>query len=319
MRGSSDEWADVPGFVLGLTARVREARERIVRSPASAVVDNANAIAATLAMLAEFPGRKRPGEGVIRCEDVEGSDAEGCARRSSHRVPCTASRAPRPTPARGSAARRPGGGSSAGTPPDRWIERDRLRDERLVRDRGAVMRQTGFEPRERARGPVARGRARGLRRAHGARDRPDRALWRTRERRAPRRARRRHPGADHGRRPRRDRAGPRACLRAVPPRPCRSARARPRRAVPAALARGVSLRGAHDRPRDRPLGPAHGAALERGRAPRRMARLRPALGGRGPRGGHPHAEFGPRGVGRERTPIEETAIRKQILLAAGDV
>jgi hypothetical protein len=151
MRGFDPKWRDVPDFVIGITKEIWEDRRiaslnrryapgLIVRSPASVLVDNSRVIAATLATLAEFPDRELLGEDVIWCEDPAGADAESEAFLSSHRLICTATHT------------RPG---LYGAPTGRRvhyriladcaISHDRVNDEWLVRDQGAIVRQLGFE------------------------------------------------------------------------------------------------------------------------------------------------------------------------------
>jgi hypothetical protein len=162
MRGFSEEWADVPDFVLGITRRIWEdrrigslhahyARDLVVRSPASVVVGTGGVIAATLATLAEFPDRELLGEDVIWCPDPEGTDAEGEAYLSSHRLVCTATHSG------------PGVyGAASGRRltyrilADCAIKADQVRDEWLVRDQGAIVRQMGLDPMEWTRDLIAR-------------------------------------------------------------------------------------------------------------------------------------------------------------------
>ena len=162
MRGFSEEWVDVPHFVLGITKRIWEDRrigslhahyapDLVVRSPASVVVGTAGVIGATLATLAEFPDRELLGEDVIWCPDEAGTDAEGAAFLSSHRLICLATHS----------------GPGVYGPPtgrrlryrilaDCAIRADMVRDEWLVRDQGAIVRQMGWGPAEWTRGLVAR-------------------------------------------------------------------------------------------------------------------------------------------------------------------
>ena len=151
MRGFSDEWADVPDFILGITKRIWEDREigslnaiyapgLVVRSAASLLVDNVNIVAATMATLAEFPDRELLGEDVIWCADPEGSDAEGDAYLSSHRLLCTATHE-----APGIYGAPTGRRLRYRILADCWIKRDQVRDEWLVRDQGAIVRQMGFD------------------------------------------------------------------------------------------------------------------------------------------------------------------------------
>ena len=162
MRGFSGEWANVPDTVVGITKRIWEDRRigslrelyapgLIVRSPASVLIDNTSVIAATMATLTEFPDRELLGEDVIWCEDEEGSRGEHDSYLSSHRLLCTATHA---------------GAGMYGAPTGRRlryriladcaISRDRVDDEWLVRDQGAIVRQMGLDVAEWTRGLIAR-------------------------------------------------------------------------------------------------------------------------------------------------------------------
>lgn len=151
MKGFDPRWRDVPHFINGITKEIWEDRRiaslthryapgLVVRSPASVLVDNSRVIAATMATLAEFPDRELLGEDVIWCEDPDGADGSTEAFLSSHRLICTATHT------------RPG----AYGPPtgkrvayriiaDCAISHDRVNDEWLVRDQGAIVRQLGFD------------------------------------------------------------------------------------------------------------------------------------------------------------------------------
>jgi predicted ester cyclase len=151
MRGFDAKWRDVPEFIIRITKEIWEDRQiaslthryapgLIVRSPASVLVDNSRVIAATMATLAEFPDRELLGEDVIWCEDPEGAEADSDAFLSSHRLICTATHS------------RPGiYGSPTGRRiayrilADCAISHDRVNDEWLVRDQGAIVRQLGFD------------------------------------------------------------------------------------------------------------------------------------------------------------------------------
>lgn len=162
MRGFDTKWRDVPDFIIGITHEIWEDRliaslthryapGLIVRSPASVLTDNTNVIAATMATLAEFPDRQLLGEDVIWCEDPDRSDAEHDAYLSSHRLYCTATHA-------GSGVY----GVATGTLlryrilADCAIRADRVDDEWLVRDQGAIVRQMGWEPKDFARDLIRR-------------------------------------------------------------------------------------------------------------------------------------------------------------------
>ncbi len=162
MRGFDPKWRDVPHFIIGITREIWEDREiaslthryapgLIVRSPASVLVDNSRVIAATMATLAEFPDRELLGEDVIWCEDPARSDDTTDAYLSSHRLVCTATHS------------RPG---AYGAPTGRRvayriladcaISHDRVTDEWLVRDQGAIVRQMGFDVIDWTRDQIAR-------------------------------------------------------------------------------------------------------------------------------------------------------------------
>lgn len=162
MKGFDQKWRDVPDFILGITKEIWEDRQifslghryapgLIVRSPASVLVDNSRVIAATMATLAEFPDRALLGEDVIWCEDPDTADESSDAFLSSHRLICTATHT------------RPG----AYGPPtgkriayrilaDCAVSHDRVNDEWLVRDQSAIVRQLGFDVVEWTRDLIAR-------------------------------------------------------------------------------------------------------------------------------------------------------------------
>ena len=162
MRGFDPKWRDVPHFIIGITREIWEDREvaslthryapgLIVRSPASIVVDNTGVIGATLATLAEFPNRELLGEDVIWCEDPARTDETTEAFLSSHRLACTA------THAQPGAYGPPTGRRIAyRVIADCAISNDRVTDEWLVRDQGAIVRQLGFDVVDWTRGQIAR-------------------------------------------------------------------------------------------------------------------------------------------------------------------
>ncbi|MCL3881563.1 ester cyclase [Marivita sp. GX14005] len=151
-----DRWADAPDFVLGITKDIWEDRgidtllryygpDLVVRSPASVIKGNAGIIAATKATLAEFPDRELLGEDVIWCQTGEGSFL------SSHRLYCTATHE---------------GAGMYGAPTGRrlayriladcWCAANGVHDEWLVRDQGAIVRQMGQQPEDWTRALIAR-------------------------------------------------------------------------------------------------------------------------------------------------------------------
>ena len=146
IKGFDPRWKDLPDFILGITREIWENRKIAtlhhyyaetmpVRSPASMVVGNENVIAATMATLAEFPDRTLLGEDVI----WSGNDEEGFL--SSHRLLSQATHT------------RPGVyGAPTGKKltyrilADCACHNNKIYDEWLVRDQGAIVRQMGWDP-----------------------------------------------------------------------------------------------------------------------------------------------------------------------------
>ena len=330
MRGFSGEWANVPDTIVGITKRIWEDRRvgslrglyaagLIVRSPASVVIGNAEVIAATLATLAEFPDRELLGEDVIWCEDVEGSRGEHDAYLSSHRLICTATHS-----GEGMYGRPTGRRLRYRILADCAISRDQVTDEWLVRDQGAIVRQMGLDVAGWTRGLIAREggpaacvapmtpatdrpgpyRGRGNDEPHGARlagilERIMAADLAVIAREYDRACELFHPGhvEAHGRA-----AADRfwLSLRAALPSAAFSidhAIGRTDPSMPPRAAVRWSLHGRHD---------GWGAF---GRPTGAEVYVM----------GITHAEFGPRGLRREWTLIDETAVWKQILLATGDL
>jgi len=158
MKGFDPRWRDVPDFIIGITKEIWEDRSIAtltqryapdipVRSPASVVVGNAGVIAATMATLAEFPDRTLLGEDVIWSGDPDA----GTGVLSSHRLISTATHT---------------GAGIYGAPTgtrlryrilaDCHARDDRIDDEWLIRDQGAIVRQMGWEPKAFARDQIAR-------------------------------------------------------------------------------------------------------------------------------------------------------------------
>ena len=330
MRGFSDEWADVPDFILGITKRIWEDRrigslhahyapDLVVRSPASVVVGTGGVIAATLATLSEFPDRMLLGEDVIWCPDPEGSDAEGDAFLSSHRLVCTATHS-------GPGVYGPASGRrlTYRILADCAIKADMVRDEWLVRDQGAIVAQMGWDPKEWTRGLIAR---------EGGPERCVRPLTKGTDRQGPYRGR----GDAHP-------AGGRLAelMRRIAAADLSTMAAE---YDPACEVHGPGGTTGHGRAAAEALwlglhsafpGAAFSADHALGRTdpgwcPR--AAVRWSLVGRHdgwgafgrPTGapvhvlGITHAEFGPRGLRREWTLIDQTAVWKQILLHTGEL
>ncbi|MEM9580518.1 MAG: ester cyclase [Pseudomonadota bacterium] len=154
--GFDPRWTDIPDYINGITRQIWEDRDihtlhdyygeaLIVRSPASVVKGNAGIIAATEATLAEFPDRQLFGEDVIW--SLTGEDSF----LSSHRLYCTATHT------------HPGMyGAPSGRKlayrilADCWCQENAVKDEWLVRDQGAIVRQMGLDLVEWTRDLIAR-------------------------------------------------------------------------------------------------------------------------------------------------------------------
>ena len=156
MQGFSNKFVDFPDYIIGITKEIWEDRgiatlhdyyapDIIVRSPASIVVGNQSVIAATMATLAEFPDRTLLGEDVI----WSGTPETGML--SSHRLHSTATHA------------QPGVyGAPTGTKlryriiADCHAKTNKIDDEWLIRDQGAIVRQLGMNPEAYARDLIQR-------------------------------------------------------------------------------------------------------------------------------------------------------------------
>lgn len=154
--GFDPKWRDASDYILGITKEIWEDRkihtlhhtygpDLIVRSPASVVVGNKGIIAATQSTLAEFPNRELLGEDVMVCP------TETDSFLSSHRLLCTATHT------------HPG---QYGAPTGRrlayriladcWCQNDAVHDEWLVRDQGAIVVQMGADIADWTRDLIAR-------------------------------------------------------------------------------------------------------------------------------------------------------------------
>lgn len=148
MKGTDRQFTDFPDYILRVTREIWEDRNIaslrkhyssgiIVRSPAGIATGNEAVIAQTMATLAEFPDRQLLGEDVI----WSGSPERGML--SSHRILSTATHL---------------GEGSFGAPTgtrlryriiaDCHARDDRIDDEWLIRDLGAIVRQLGHTPKD---------------------------------------------------------------------------------------------------------------------------------------------------------------------------
>ncbi len=160
MRGSEldgfdPKWRDVPHYINGITSEIWEERQigtlkkyyaddLIVRSPAGIVQGNRGIIAATMATLAEFPDRQLPGEDVIW------SPAPG-GFLSSHRLICTATHT-----AAGAYGPPTGRALHYRILADCYCTGNAVHDEWLVRDQAAIVQQMGEEVENWTRAQIAR-------------------------------------------------------------------------------------------------------------------------------------------------------------------
>lgn len=151
MKGFNAKWKDFPDYIIGVTKAIWEDRgvhtlnhyyapDIIVRSPASIVKGNEGVIAATMSTLAELPDRQ------LYAEDVIWTGTPDQGMLSSHRLICTATHSHY---------------GAYGEPTGKQIKyriladchaiNDQINDEWLVRDQAAIAMQLGKTPREYAR------------------------------------------------------------------------------------------------------------------------------------------------------------------------
>ena len=151
MKGFDTKFADFTDYILGITKEIWEDRclstlndyyadDIIVRSPTSIVVGNKEVIGTTMATLAEFPDRRLLGEDVI----WSGTPEKGML--SSHRILSTATHS-----GSGVYGEATGKKITYRVIADCHAIGNKVNDEWLVRDQGAIVRQLGRSPREFAR------------------------------------------------------------------------------------------------------------------------------------------------------------------------
>ena len=146
MKGFDPKFRDFPDYIIGITKEIWEDRgihtlhdyyapDIVVRSPASVVVGNRSVIAATMATLHEFPDRTLLGEDVI----WSGTPETGML--SSHRLLSTATHA-----AEGVYGAPTGKRLVYRILADCHARDNKIDDEWLIRDQGAIVRQLGLDP-----------------------------------------------------------------------------------------------------------------------------------------------------------------------------
>ena len=152
MRGFDNRWKDFPHYILGITEEIWEGRglaarmrdyyhpEVIVRMPGGISFGEKGSTAATMSTLVEFPDR------VLLGEDVIWSGSPQVGMLSSHRILSTAThrRDGMFGPATGRRVRYRAFA-------DCYAKNNMISDEWLIRDNGAVVRQLGMDVKEWAR------------------------------------------------------------------------------------------------------------------------------------------------------------------------
>lgn len=154
--GFNPKWKDFPDYILGITKEIWEDRavatlhhyytpDMIMRSPNGMVRGNQAVIAGTMGTLAELPDRQLYGEDVI----WSGDETSGFL--SSHRIITVATHA-----YPGVYGEATGKRLTYRVIADCAALNDQIYDEWLVRDQGAIVRQLGMEPKAYAAGLIAR-------------------------------------------------------------------------------------------------------------------------------------------------------------------
>ena len=147
MQGFDNKFKDFPDYILGITNEIWEQRIEtlnnyysdsiIVRSPEGIVIGNKKVINATKNTLKEFPDRELLGEDVI----WSGSPNDGML--SSHRILSTATHN-----GKGVFGDATGKKLVYRVIADCHAINNKISDEWLVRDQGAIVRQLGWKPEE---------------------------------------------------------------------------------------------------------------------------------------------------------------------------
>ena len=154
--GFDARWRDFPDYILGITRSIWEGRDVaslrelyapdiVLRTPSGVVRGNEAVIGATLATLHEFPDRELLGDDVIWSGDAS------TGLLSSHRLVSTATHL-------GDGEFGPATGTRVAfrVIADCAARDNVIDDEWLVRDRGAIVRQLGLDPRRVAAAEIER-------------------------------------------------------------------------------------------------------------------------------------------------------------------
>lgn len=156
MRGFDNKFADFPDYILGITKEIWEDRglgarmkdyyhpDVIVRTPAGIAFGEPGMTAATMATVHEFPDRQLLGEDVI----WSGTPEVGML--SSHRILSTATHA-----RDGQFGPATGRRITLRAMADCYAKNNMISDEWLIRDNGAIVRQLGYDPEDWAKARAA--------------------------------------------------------------------------------------------------------------------------------------------------------------------
>lgn len=151
MAGFDEKWRDFPDYILGITQEIWEDRglstlhhyyspDIIVRTPLSIVKGNQNVIGATMGTLAEFPDRQLLGEDVI----WSGTPEQGML--SSHRIISTATHTKDGVFGKASQKK-----LKFRIIADCHAINNQINDEWMIRDIGAIAKQLGMTSEQYAR------------------------------------------------------------------------------------------------------------------------------------------------------------------------
>ncbi len=146
MQGFDPHWKDFPDYIIGITKEIWEGRDFasiqkyytddiIVRSPMFIIEGNESVISATMATLTEFPDRRLLGEDII----WSGTPEVGML--SSHRILSTATHL-----SDGFYGKKSDKSLKYRSIADCHSINNKVNDEWLIRDQGAVVRQLGWSP-----------------------------------------------------------------------------------------------------------------------------------------------------------------------------
>lgn len=157
MKGFDKEFQDLPDYIIRVTERIWEGRQVDtirryygeqcpVRSPSGVVIGSEAVVSATLSTLAEFPDRR------LLPEDIIWSGSPESGFLSSHRILSTATH-----DGDGAYGRATGKKLRYRIIADCVVQENRVLEEWLVRDQGAIARGLGMTPQQLAQAQIAKG------------------------------------------------------------------------------------------------------------------------------------------------------------------